>query len=240
MRTARDHEIRRHLRFLAGFFVALVLVGAGQAGAQDQQLPPVPAPEPLRDPPIGPFVIDARGLMANFKPSNAVAVNVGRTDATDLPGRGLGLAIGAHVYPLRRERFALGVGADLILRARGSKTIPPASQSGPDGPTITTRMTAFAPQVSLNFGKRNGYSYVSAGMGPSTLVTERADDPLPDAESDPRAINYGGGARWFTSEHVAFTFDVRFYAVAAQQATSARPGYPRVTLTVLSAGISVR
>ena len=32
------------------------------------------------------------------------------------------------------------------------------------------------------------------------------DEPL-------NTINYGGGARWFIKPHVAFSFDVRFYAI---------------------------
>jgi hypothetical protein len=219
--------------------LTLLLLTGATAAAQD--LPPVaPPPQPLRTEPIGPFVFDARGVMANLKPSNLIAANVGRAEATDLPGRGFGLAVGAHVYPLRRERFALGLGAEFLLRARGSKTIPPVSETAPEGPTIVTRMTAFAPQVSLNFGKRDGWSYVSAGLGPASIVTELEDDPFADAESSPRAINYGGGARWFAKKHLAFTFDVRFYKIAAQEASTGRPAYPALTVTVLSAGVSLR
>jgi hypothetical protein len=201
---------------------------------------PDPQPPPLREEAIGLFVLDARGVMASLKPSNAIAANVGLTAATELPGRGFGFSVGAHVYPVRGRRFALGVGADLLLRARGSRTQPAASATAPEGPTVVTRMTAVAPQVSLNFGKRNGWSYVSAGMGPASIVTELDDDPFPDADTNPRAINYGGGARWFAKKHLAFTFDVRFYAVRPQEATTTRPAYPRMTVTVLSAGISVR
>lgn len=218
--------------------VVLLLMAAAPAAGQDP--PADPQPQPLRELPIGLFVVDVRGVMANLKPSNAIAANVGLTEAPQLPGRGLGFMVGAHVYPVRGRRIALGVGADLLLRARGSKTQPAPSEDEPEGPTVVTRMTAVVPQVSLNFGKRNGWSYVSAGMGPSTLVTELADDPFPDAATKPRAINYGGGARWFAKPHLAFTFDVRFYAIRPQEATADRPGYPRRTITVLSAGISVR
>ena len=225
---------------IAGQLVLVFLLCTGAtASAQDPQ-PVPPPPQPLRSEPIGLFVFDARGVMASLKPSALIAANVGRTEPTDLPGRGFGLSVGAHLYPLRSPRFALGVGADILLRARGSKTIPAATEDGPEGPTIVTRMTAFSPQVSLNFGRREGWSYVSAGMGPASIVTELADDPFPDAESTPRAMNYGGGARWFTKKHVAFTFDVRFYRIPAQAATAARPGYPPLTVTVLSAGVSVR
>ena len=224
---------------IAGQLVLLLLLcTAATASAQDQD--PVPPPQPLVSEPIGLFVFDARGVTASLKPSALIAGNVGRTEPADLPGRGLGLSIGAHVYPLRSRRFALGLGADLLLRARGSKTIPAPTEDGPEGPTIVTRMTAFTPQVSLNFGRREGWSYVSAGIGPSSIVTELADAPFPDAETTPRTINYGGGARWFAKKHLAFTFDVRFYKISAQEAATGRPGYPALTVTVLSAGVSLR
>ena len=31
-------------------------------------------------------------------------------------------------------------------------------------------------------------------------------------------LNYGGGARWFNSPHLAFTFDIRFYAISPRDA----------------------
>ena len=233
---AGGQEIRRYVSFFTLLTGTLVLLGAATATAQDA----IPQPPPLQDEPIGWFVVDARGVMANFKPTNLIAPNVGLTEKTDLPGRGFGLSVGAHVYPLRRQRFAIGVGAEMLLRAQGSKSEAAESDTAPDGPTVVTRMTSFSPQVSLNFGKRTGWSYISVGTGPASLVTELADDPFPDPESNPRALNYGGGARWFAKKHLAFTFDVRFYSVNAQAATATRPAYPKVRVTVLSAGISVR
>lgn len=233
---AGGQGIRRDFSFFTSLVATLLLLGAATATAQEA----APQPPPLPDEPIGWFVVDARGVMANFKPTNTIAANVGLTEETDLPGRGFGLTVGAHAYPLRRRRLAVGVGVDMLLRARGSRTKAASSETAPDGPTVVTRMTAFSPQVSLNFGKRSGWSYVSVGKGPASLVTELADDPFPDAENNPSALNYGGGARWFAKKHLAFTFDVRFYKVGAQAATTTRPAYPAVTVTVLSAGISVR
>jgi hypothetical protein len=148
--------------------------------------------------------------------------------------------VGAHLYPVRRQNFALGLGGELLLRARGSGTVAPMVEDGPDGPTIVTRMTALSPQLSLNFGKRDGWSYLSGGVGWASITTERSESPLEDAESRPRAINYGGGARWFAKEHLAFSLDLRFYAISPQEATATRPAYPRVTVMIFSAGISVR
>ena len=120
----------------AGLLVlALLLSTSVTVTAQEQD--PVPPPQPLQSEPIGFFVFDARGVMANLKPTPLIAANVGRTEPTDLPGRGFGLAVGAHVYPIRGRRFALGVGADVLLRARGSNTIEAATESLPQWPIIT-------------------------------------------------------------------------------------------------------
>jgi hypothetical protein len=53
-------------------------------------------------------------------------------------------------------------------------------------------------------------------------------------------INYGGGARWFVKPHLAFSVDVRFYAVYPGTAEDGRPGSPRTTLLMIGAGISVK
>ncbi len=55
-----------------------------------------------------------------------------------------------------------------------------------------------------------------------------------------RTTHYGGGARWFTGPHLAFTFDLRFYTVNAQPAAGNRPAYPRTKMMVISAGVSFR
>ena len=211
----------------------LVLLAAAPLHAQD------PAVPPLVDEPIAPFVADARGVIARFKQLPGLAAAAG-VESTDLPTRGLGLVVGAHLYPLRRPGFALGVGGELLLRARAGRTLPPATATGPDGPTVVTRMTALSPQVSLNFGKRDGWSYVSGGIGWASLTAERQDAPVGDPASRPRALNYGGGARWFVRDHLAFSIDLRFYAVNAQAVTATRPAYPKTTVMIFSAGIATR
>jgi len=222
----------RSIRAALGLSLLLMFTGAARA----QDAPPVFT---LNEEPIAPFVFDARGTLARFKqlPATATALGVA---ATDLPTRGLGLVVGAHLYPVRRNNFALGIGGELLLRARGSNTITPAVEDGPDGPAVVTRMTALSPQLSLNFGKRNGWSYLSGGIGWASLTSELEETPFEDPESRPRAINYGGGARWFAKEHLAFSLDLRFYAVSPQEATTARPAVPRMTVMVFSAGISLR
>ena len=102
-------------------------------------------------------------------------------------------------------------------------------------------VTSAAPQLSLNFGTGDGWSYLSAGRGTSTwsLVPDQQDETFADQERL-RTFNYGGGARWFARRHLAFTFDVRFWEMAPGTPQQGRPGSPRTTLLVLSGGISVK
>ncbi|CAN5863247.1 hypothetical protein BH24ACI5_BH24ACI5_05320 [soil metagenome] len=218
----------------AALLLGACLVWPAVTAAQDPA-PPLPIPED----PIGPFVVDARGTLARFKALPAVAGTLG-VEAADLPTRGLGLVVGGHFYPWRSQSWALGVGGELLLRAHGSRTVEPEIEDGPDGPTVVTRMTAVSPQVSLNFGRRVGYSYLSGGLGWASLTSEIESSVPSDTGTRRQTINYGGGARWFTRKHLAFSLDLRFYAVRPQEETDDRPGFPRMTVMVFSAGISGR
>ncbi len=191
--------------------------------------------------PISRFVVDVRGSLARFKANPAVSEPL-EVDATTLPTRGLGLTVGAHWYPLRMRRITFGVGAE-YARAGDSKTTSVTDEDTDvetEGPTLTTRFTSLSPQLSLNFGRDEGWSYLSAGMGTARITTERADAPLAGTAERTRALNYGGGARWFNSPRMAFTFDVRFYAISPRLATATVPGYPRAKFMVLSAGVAFR
>jgi hypothetical protein len=94
-----------------------------------------------------------------------------------------------------------------------------------------------APQLSFNFGHRRGWSYISGGISASRLtIAQEGSSGGPRAQT----IDYGGGARWFAREHLAFSFDVRFYAISP---TFAEPGFPargRARMLVVSAGISIK
>ena len=135
--------------------------------------------------------------------------------------------------------MTLGVGGEWVATRR-SRTLNTGTETAPLPVSVTTRFSTLAPQISFNFGSRNGYSYISGGIGRANLTTERDDKPLPDPESGSKTINYGGGARWFAKKHLAVSMDVRFYAVNPQDATASRPGYPRMTILALSAGVAVR
>ena len=189
------------------------------------------------DEPIGHYVADARLAWARFKEDAAVASAIGVTP-TNLPTRGLGLVVGAHWYPLRGSRIALGVGAEFFT-ARDSRTLEPTTEDGEEGPTVETTMSALTPQVSLNFGKKDGWSYISGGIGTATFTAQRLDE-LIGGGSRVSSFNYGGGARWFTSRHLAVSVDLRFYSVSAQPATTTRPSFPQTKTMVISGGIGFR
>lgn len=231
MKPAAGLEPTSRLVWISCLLLQVLLATAAQAQG--------PVPEPVLEEPIGRGVVDARGVLAKFKKNGGIASTLG-VDTVDLPTRGLGLVVGGHLYPVRTRNFALGLGGEVLLRARASHTLAPATAGGPDGPAVVTRMTALSPQVSLNFGRRAGWSYLSGGMGWASFTTERDDRPFEDAATRPRTINYGGGARWFTSNHLAFSLDLRFYAIRPQEAEAARPAFPRMTVMIFSAGISAR
>jgi hypothetical protein len=206
------------------FFVASVILVPAAALAQVQE-------------PFPRFAADVRAAFPKFKEDPAVAASLG-VAATNLPTWGLGIAGGAHVYPFSLGRVKVGLGAEVLVGG-ASETAPPAAEDGEDGPTVDTRMTSIAPQISLNFGRGEGWSYVSGGLGWVRFTAERTDAPVGDGDQV-QAINYGGGARWFARHHLAFSFDLRFYSINAQEAGAARPPYPKMRLMVFSAGVSFK
>ena len=191
--------------------------------------------------PIPPFAVDIRGAFARHKAEPSVASDLGVTPA-NLPGRSLGLVGGAHVYPLRSKRVTLGLGGNVVM-ARGSETldiVDATTKATTKSPTVRRHFTAFSPEISLNFGHRNGWSYVSGGVfGRSKLYVDRADAPAASAPYR-KTLNYGGGARWFTTEHVALSVDFRWYSVAEQLAEAGVIAQPRTTLLVLSGGLAIK
>ena len=208
-----------------------------------------PVPEPLPVPSMTPFVVDVRGVNARLKQDVTVADALG-VESTELPTRGLGFVVGAHVYPLRSKKFALGIGGEM-LRVRGSNTIKiepeDEDEEEIEGPTLKTRWNHLSPQVSLNFGARDGWSYVTVGLGRATFAMERQEPdadpittPAEDESEKVRVLNYGGGARWFMKKHLAFTLDLRFYSINAQEATVTRVATPKMRVMVFSGGISIR
>ena len=201
----------------------------------------VARPGAAQDPPprIGPFVVDVHGTMPRFPADDQQLADSRGLELSELPGAGLGLHAGAHVYPLRWKAVTFGLGADLTLgRAHHA---PTETAHNVFGRATTERFTHIAPQISFNFGGGNGWSYLSGGIGTSTwsVAADGAAALAPDSEHL-TTINYGGGARWFMKRHLAFSFDVRFYAIDPTTPLLNRPTGPRTTLLSFGAGLSLK
>ena len=216
-------------RLIPGLLAAMFLGAIGEAAAQETP------PERL---PIGRFVADARVAFPKFPDDPAIASGIGVT-VPNLPGRAFGLVAGAHFYPARLGKVTIGFGAEVTAARRG-RTLDTGTEDEPAETTVNSRFSALSPQISFNFGSRDGWSYISGGIGWSTFTAERADAPLPDQESRSKTVNYGGGARWFAKKHLALSLDLRFYAINPQEPTSTRPGVPRMTMMAFSVGAALR
>ena len=121
----------------------------------------------------------------------------------------------------------------------GCGSTPHGHGPRPERSDPSKKFTAIAPQISLNFGGRNGWSYLSGGLGTSRLSLFARNDEEPDQRRS-TTVNYGGGARWFASEHLAFSLDLRFYDVSPLEPTDTEPGAPRMTVMVFSVGASFK
>lgn len=186
--------------------------------------------------PIGRYVFDVRGALVPFARNEALAAQRGLPHL-DTPGRGFGYDVGAHVYVLRLWRVTIGLGGS--YHASLADQSPGERSADPMGPTLRKRFSAASSQLSFNFGHRNGWSYLSGGLGSSrlSLFPRDADEP-PQRSAD--TLNYGGGMRWFLNAHLAFTIDVRLYAVSPLAPLGDAPGSPRMTQVAFNAGASFR
>jgi hypothetical protein len=209
---------------LAALVVTLAAVTAAPAVAQtDKRIPT--------------FAVDGRVFSSGLKADATTAENL-ELALQDLPSRANGLVGGAHVYPLRWTNMALGVGAEFMV-ARGVKQ-PKDVQGQPIGTRVESQIKSFSPSVSINFGHRNGWSYLSGGMGPLSYITFTGQQAPADSPPKKATINMGGGARWFFNRHLAFCFDVRFYLTRPEAIQGELPGRARQRLLVLSGGIAIK
>jgi hypothetical protein len=201
-----------------------------------------PARAIAQDPPprIGPFVIDLHATVPRFPDTPQLAQSRDLV-LGELPGAGLGLHAGAHVYLLTWKALTVGLGAELAL-GRAHRAARPLSIEAV-GRAVTETFTHVAPELSFNFGTGDGWSYVSGGIGPGiwSVVPDGATKSPPDVERL-QTINYGGGARWFLTHRLAFSLDVRFYAINPSTSVQSigLPTSPRTTLLIIGAGVSVK
>ncbi len=172
---------------------------------------------------------------------------------TPIPNRGFGIALGGHFYPMRLGIVTFGVGAAAMV-ARGSgdpstvviSTTPGGAVVTGEAtlPAVTTKMTSLVPQLSMNFGHRFGWSYLSAGYGPTRIESTASAVGMLPAVSAPDpwnpALNFGGGARWFMKRHIGASFDVRFTKLSSRAATDTAPGAKRTQIVNLLVGIALQ
>jgi hypothetical protein len=194
-----------------------------------------------QDPPprIGPIALDLHGTLPGFPSADQQLAESRGLVVAELPGRGLGVHGAFHVYPFRVSIITFGLGVDLTA-ARAHRGPRPLSQTETSRAVTETFFHA-APEISFNFGDGNGWSYLSGGIGPAlwAVVPDGALKQPPDLERL-QTINYGGGARWFNWRHVAFSIDIRFYAINPAAPLPGLPTSPRTTLIFFGGGISLK
>jgi len=186
--------------------------------------------------PIGLYVIDLQGSFVPFSRNVELAENR-ELNPPDTPGAGAGYQVGAHVYPFRRHIITFGIGASFHSSLADQR--PGERSPNPDGPTLRKRFTAVAPQLSFNFGGRDGWSYLSGGIMPSRLSLFPLNTESPEQKTS-GTLNYGGGVRWFINDRVAFSIDLRLYAISPIEQVGNTPGSPRMTQMILNVGASFR
>ena len=199
----------------------------------------------------GPYVIDVRGATLSLPDAAAFFPSLPRSTA--IPSQGYGIDAGAHIYLLQLGPARLGIGG-MFLRVRGTAASSAVSSTGSTAssavttPAVATLVTTVSPQLSVNFGSKAGWSYLSAGVGRTEITTRSGaftDTATQGQVVQARLldsgalsnINFGGGARWFAKSHLAFSFDVRFHMLGAGGETTATPGS---TLVAVSAGLSLK
>jgi hypothetical protein len=192
-------------------------------------------------PPIPWFVVDLHATVPRFPSDDAQLAESRSMNIAELPGSGLGAQVAVQLYPLRTRVVTFGLGGEL--------TVGRARQTPAAGATIAgvvplraaeEQITSLSPQVSMNFGNGSGWSYLSVGLGQTTWSLAPADlvDYPPNSDKL-KTLNYGGGARWFIKPHVAFSFDIRFYAISPGFAYIF-PATPRARLLIIGAGVSLK
>lgn len=203
----------------------LLLSTAAPALAQTRPSEPLPL-----------FAFDVRGAFALLKDDLKTVETLALTTA-DLASDAYGFVGGGHVYVLRRGSFGLGLGGEIFWASGSKQNFDPMTRAAL-GPEVQRRLFYPSGQITFNFGHRQGWSYLSAGGGPWTFDTYIAKT-IPD--SVPQfTTNFGFGARWFNNNHVAFNIDMRFYLSPPNEQIATSAGRDRQTITVLSAGISLK
>jgi hypothetical protein len=194
------------------------------------------------------FAVDLHGASVGM-PTAEGWIPVPVIGDTPLPGRGLGVAGGATVYPLRLGIITFGAGVSISAAKGKGESLTITTGSGSTAVTVVTPIMRTAvfnviPQLSINFGHKPGWSYLSAGLG-TTRVSSSMDavGTTPQVivpETWNQAINFGGGARWFMKPHLGASFDVRFVKLGSRAASGSIPAAKRTQMITFSVGISIQ
>lgn len=216
-------------------FIVLASVALAAAPARAQTSAAAPARPPV-DNRLPIAVVDARGVFAKLGQDEVTAAGL-YTSALQMPSKAFGLTGGAHVYPWRGTSMAFGMGAEAMFARRSFEPIDTATLK-PGGTVFNRRLSGISGQLSLNFGHKLGWSYITAGYGPMAFESYLAKLP-PDGLRE-MTLNYGGGARWFNFDHMAFTVDLRFYATNPALATPNTAARARHAVFVMSAGVAIK
>lgn len=193
------------------------------------------------------FAIDLHGALVGL-PTSEGWVPVVSAD-TPLPGKAWGLSGGANIYLLKVGVMTFGVGAQLATGRGKGEALTIVTGSGATAvttttPVVITQITSLLPQVSMNFGHKLGWSYLSAGYGRTRVsssksaVGEVPGTVLPEAWNP--ALNFGGGAKWFMKPHLGASFDVRFTKLSSRGATELLPFAKRTQMVTMAVGISIQ
>lgn len=219
---------------LVACIAGLILLAAVPASAQDGE-------------PLPWFAVDLHGASVGL-PTAEGWIPVVSAD-TPVPGRAWGLAGGVTVYPLRLGIMTLGLGASMSAGQGTGESLEITTGSGENAatrltPLVRTQVLNLVPQLSINFGHRLGWSYLSAGLG-RTRINSSAEavgtmPPMVVPESWNQALNFGGGARWFMRDRLGAGFDVRFVKLGSRGPSGVIPSARRTQLITFSAGISIQ
>jgi len=189
-------------------------------------------------PPIPRFVIDLHATVPLFPNDVQQLADSRNLQLPELPGRGIGGQVGVHLYLLRWRALTIGIGGEAIA-ARATST--PSADSSSSLVAVEERLVSASPQLSFNFGTGHGWSYLSGGAGRSVWSLHETGLIAGSADVEPlQTLNYGGGARWFIKNHLAFSLDVRIYQVQPGTPVMPLPGSPRTQLLIVGAGISLK
>lgn len=189
------------------------------------------------------IVADLRVTLAGLPTGPGRTPTVALND--QVPSRALGIEAGAHVSMAHLDALTVGLGVTFFSARSTATTAPAAAPAAISRPSqeVSTRLTILAPQLSLNFGHRLGWSYVSGGLGGTKVSSEArvAAAPGPPREIRgewSRSLNVGGGARWFINDRLGVSFDLRWHRLGGIDASAVRAAAPADSLLCIGVGLS--